>query len=489
MDNERNPREELYQRFKKSLTQAVNQRYFDEDELVEIFDYAGDLQDDYVQLEVLLCGARLYPESTGLSERRLLFYLDTSEDDTDQRTEAASKYLADNPDTTSILFDIARMETNPGDDPEASLEYILHQYDSFGDEETIRFVDLAIDLGQYKWLIDHLDEISSKVPYKPTLLYEIAREADSRYDNETLVRTADGLIEAEPFTVGYWIMLFRGQARLDRRDDARTTYDSAKALAADDPEAMLAIADTVYTSAPYLLGDMAETLRSIKEQHSDDFNYTDAYCAMLVQMGNMSGAINEIKAYLDRKPGNVRAVRQLLMCNAADSRKYVEQFFAIAESDAIAELDIESLAQGLCMRGAMRSVNALLSTLDESQSMTEPYYSMWVEALFALGHYDKVVELGQRQDLIDSTMQMPLKGASMAFAYTVSLLKCGKFDDAKAFADKMNQIFQSTLQDVPLPLRMAINCFMSLIPKISNHGDDKLYWEYFDPLGYDKFQS
>ena len=483
MDNERNPREELYQRFKKSLTQAVNQRYFDEDELVEIFDYAGDLQDDYVQLEVLLCGARLYPESTGLSERRLLFYLDTSEDDTDQRTEAASKYLADNPDTTSILFDIARMETNPGDDPEASLEYILHQYDSFGDEETIRFVDLAIDLGQYKWLIDHLDEISSKVPYKPTLLYEIAREADSRYDNETLVRTADGLIEAEPFTVGYWIMLFRGQARLDRRDDARTTYDSAKALAADDPEAMLAIADTVYTSAPYLLGDMAETLRSIKEQHSDDFNYTDAYCAMLVQMGNMSGAINEIKAYLDR------AVRQLLMCNAADSRKYVEQFFAIAESDAIAELDIESLAQGLCMRGAMRSVNALLSTLDESQSMTEPYYSMWVEALFALGHYDKVVELGQRQDLIDSTMQMPLKGASMAFAYTVSLLKCGKFDDAKAFADKMNQIFQSTLQDVPLPLRMAINCFMSLIPKISNHGDDKLYWEYFDPLGYDKFQS
>ncbi len=487
MDNERNPREEIYQRFIKSLAQPVNQRYFDEDELVDIFDYAGDLQDDYVQLEVLLCGARLYPESVGLSERRLLFYLDTSEDDTDQRTEAAAKYLADNPDVSSALFDIARMETNPGDDPEASLEYILHQYDSFGDEETIRFVDLAIDLGQYKWLVDHLDEISAKVPYKPTLLYEIAREADSRYDNETLIHAADGLIEAEPFTVGYWIMLFRGQARLDRRDDARTTYDSAKALAADDPEAMLGIADTVYTSAPYLLGDMAETLQSIKDQHPDDFNYTDAYCAMLVQMGNMSSAINEIKAYLDRKPENVRAMRQLLMCNAADSSDYIERFFAVADAEAIAELDIESLAQGLNMRGAMRSVNALIGALDETQSMAEPYYSMWMEALFALGKYDKVIELGQRQDVLESTMQMPLKGASLAYAYTVALLKKSRYDEAKAFADKMQPFFQSTLPDVPLPLRMAINSYMSLIPKIDNHRDDKLYWEYYDPLSYDKF--
>lgn len=487
MDNERNPREEIYQRFKQSLTQPINQRYFDEDELVDIFDYAGDIQDDYVQLEVLLCGARLYPESLGLSERRLLFYLDTSEDDTDQRTEAAAKYLADNPEASSALFDIARMETNPGDDPEASLEYILHQYDSFGDEETIRFVDLAIDLGQYKWLVEHLDEIAAKVPFKPTLLYEIAREADSRYDNETLVHAADGLIEAEPFTVGYWIMLFRGQARLDRREEARTTYDSAKALAADDPEAMLGIADTVYTSAPYLLGDMAETLRNIKEQHADDFNYTDAYCAMLVQMGNMSGAINEIKAYLDRQPDNVRAMRQLLMCNPADSSDYIERFFAVAGADAIAELDIEALAQGLNMRGAMRSVNALISAIDESQSMAEPYYSMWVEALFALGKYDKVIELGQKQEVLESTMQMPLKGASMAFAYTVSLLKTGHFEEAKTFADKMQPTFQSTLPEVPLPLRMAINCFLSLIPKIDNHRDDKLYWEYFDPLSYDKF--
>lgn len=50
MDNDMNPREELYRRFKESLTHPVLDRFFDEDELVDIYDYAGDMDDDYVQL-------------------------------------------------------------------------------------------------------------------------------------------------------------------------------------------------------------------------------------------------------------------------------------------------------------------------------------------------------------------------------------------------------------------------------------------------------
>ena len=59
--NEDNPRKELYNKFKASLCQPVAERFFDEDELVELYDYAGDINDDYVQMEVLFCGARLYP--------------------------------------------------------------------------------------------------------------------------------------------------------------------------------------------------------------------------------------------------------------------------------------------------------------------------------------------------------------------------------------------------------------------------------------------
>ena len=61
-------------------------------------------------------------------------------------------------------------------------------------------LDLTIDLGQYGWLVENLDKIAEKVPYKPTLYFEVAREADNSYDNETLVKVADQLIELEPFT-------------------------------------------------------------------------------------------------------------------------------------------------------------------------------------------------------------------------------------------------------------------------------------------------
>ena len=37
-DDESNPREELYRNFLKSLKEPATERFFDEDELVEIFD-------------------------------------------------------------------------------------------------------------------------------------------------------------------------------------------------------------------------------------------------------------------------------------------------------------------------------------------------------------------------------------------------------------------------------------------------------------------
>lgn len=284
MDNETNPREELYNRFKEALRQPVGERFFDEDELVEIYDYAGDRDDDYVQLEVLLCGVRLYPESVPLTERKALLYLDTTDDRTSERTKAAENFLKDNPEVSSTIFDIARLEINPPTNAPDALEYQLSQHDTFNDEEIIRFVDLAIDLDAYAWLIENFDRISDKVPYKPSLLYEIAREADDRNDNETLIRMADALIELEPFTATYWMMLLRGQARLDRNDEARQTFEYAKALAGDAPDAVMALVDIVYHNAPYLLRELVEPMKRLVADHPDDFSYTDGLCAVYSQL-------------------------------------------------------------------------------------------------------------------------------------------------------------------------------------------------------------
>ncbi len=90
--------------------------------------------------------------------------------------------------------------------------------------------------------------------------------------------------------------------------------------------------------------------------------------------------------------------------------------------------------------------------------------------------------------MMDNMLQAPLKGVSMAYVYTVSLLKTNRYSEATAYVEKVRPIFESAITDVPLPLRMAIRTFFTLTSKIEkNSPDDKLYWEYFDMLSYGKF--
>ena len=139
------------------------------------------------------------------------------------------------------------------------------------------------------------------------------------------------------------------------------------------------------------------------------------------------------------------------------------------------------------MRGAHVAVDALISSFDSPEVPFEPYYSIWMESLFALGKYGEIVRLGEYSEILDSLLQTPLKGASMAFVYTVSLLKTGNYDKASEYVARVRPIIEQTMADVPLPLRMAQRTFLTLASKIDkDHVDDKLYWQYFDMLGYGK---
>ena len=73
--NEDKERAELLERFTNDLPKSFSERYYSEEDLLEVFDTAGDMNNDYVQLEALMLGARLYPDSVALTERRAIFLL------------------------------------------------------------------------------------------------------------------------------------------------------------------------------------------------------------------------------------------------------------------------------------------------------------------------------------------------------------------------------------------------------------------------------
>lgn len=486
-DENYNPREELYNRFKKSLSQPVGDRFFDEDELVEVFDYAGDINDEYVRLEVLFCGARLYPESRILAERRAMLYMDTY-DENDMRDSACIKsYLADNIDITSPLFDIARLEADMPANGNEALDFLVHQYDSFTDEEIIRLIDLAADMDCFEWVKQNMGTLKKKVRFLPSLLYEVMQEANDREDDETVIAIAEELIEMEPFTVQYWCSLFKSQARAGRENDARTTFDYAKDLAADNMPALLTLCDAAYTYAPYLYDEAIEILKRLREENPSDFTFTDCICAMLVQMGRSEQAIREVRQFLAQYPGNSRALRQLLMCNVRDSRQAVINFFNDPQCQGLDPAELDELVNSLLMRTAMLSLDALISVIAQRRELSITEIYAWAEALYTMEKYETLVEV-LTPDQLDTLSTIPLKGTAAVYMYLVAMMKLGRDVEAMNVYEKIRPMYEVAIEEAPMPVRMTIRCLFSLVEKIRKHpADDKLYWEYFHMLAYGKF--
>lgn len=489
MDNENNSREELYLRFRKSLSEPVTDRFFDEDELADIYDYAGDLDDDYVQLEVLLCGARLYPDSHRLAERKALLYLDTTDDETDERTKAAESYLADNPDATSALFDIARLEVKHPANPVEALEFLINQYGTFDDEDIIRLVGLAVDLDCYDWLVQNIDRIAAKVPFKPSFYYELAREADDRGDDRTLIRLADALIELEPFTVAYWMLLLRGQARSGMDDEARQTFDYAKALAGDTPESIFALGDIAYHHAPALLSELIEPVKRIADKNPDDFYYTDGLCAIYSKLNYSEAFIRKtLRDFLLRHPENSAALSQYIGLSPKDAVERLDAFIA-ADPDAAANFDIEDLLRSLCSRGDFATADKVLERFESPENEIDPNrFALETEIKFRLGNYAGVVSLCDRAPAaLEALVHDPLRGPAAIYIYALSLIKTGNFASAMEYVKSVQSFFESAIKVVPLPLRMGIRSLFTFIDKMERHGaDEVIYWENFDMIFSDQ---
>lgn len=490
MQENDNPREELYQAFKAALSQPLSERYFDEDVLVDVYDYAGDLSDDYIQLEVLFCGARFYPDSVPLAERRALLYLDTTDDESGERTDAAKRFIEDNSSLNTPLMSIASAQVNGLKNPESGLDFLLSQIETLDDEETIRFIELASQLDCNEWLTRNYDKLASKCDNKLLLNYELAQEADNRGDNEELVRLADMLIEAEPFTVGYWILLLRGQARLNMQQEARTTFDYAKALATDNPQALLALAEVVYTYAQYLLPEIVDAIGELATKYPDEFVYTDCYCALLSAVGRTNIAITTLKRYLDTRPGDTAAVRQLLLCSADNVDEYLARYYAkVAQGEQTGFLDEENFADALLMRGAYVSIDAMLKASSKIRPIDSRTFATWFEAKFAMGKYDEIVELyetesGQTPSFIIS---FPFKGVAQLYLYIVSLIKIDRFEDALTICEKTVASCDEAMRTVPLPVRMTLQAIEALLNRMRIHpAEDKLFWQYYDPYKYAK---
>lgn len=270
-ENYNKDKQELLDRFAAALSlPAADRPWFDEDDLIDVFDFAGDDGNDYLRAEALIWGARIYPDSEALLTRRAVFYSDVL---TGREVKALRK---DHPGSQTMLTDLLQLRADAlsREDTLYFLNDIVSRYASFDDEEAIQLVDLAADSGNLDWIIENLDRLAEKAEYKAGFFYETAAEAYEAGNFEDSLVITERLVEDSPYSADFWVLRAQNQLALVDYKEVLASADMALAIDPDNIEAlrikMQALADDMSDEATRLQ-------KQIYDSHKDDNTIAQCY--------------------------------------------------------------------------------------------------------------------------------------------------------------------------------------------------------------------
>lgn len=325
-------RKRLYDNFRNQIgLPEAESSFFDEDDLIDIYDYASDHSDDFTRMEVLFYAARHFPDSEQLQVRRDYFYYYLGYD------EAVATRLERRHDK-STLARLLKMrqkaqlnEDGSARNPRsaASLERILDKAGTLDDEETIQFVTEASAPEVYPWFKENLDRIKAKVDYKPTLLYEAAYAAIDNADPEFAIKMAEELTMMEPFNPDFWELLTFAQMKAERIDDARSSVDYALALAPESPRSLAYKGRILTANDPYNREGADLLLKAFANPPSaPDFDDVKALAHPLITQGRNDELEQALAKRLADDPLNTAVIDGMLLILSEKGFEGARQYLA-----------------------------------------------------------------------------------------------------------------------------------------------------------------
>lgn len=485
-------RDELLERFRQSLSKPVSERYFDEDDLIEIFDYAGDIGDDYLRVEALLCGARFFPDSEELLERRGIFYSQYSD-------SARQQFLSHGEKTDSFIFGILNLRQDPSATPEDSaqaLERLLDGRQSLSDEDVIQLMEAVQDLGLYDWFKRHFDRISEKAEYATCFLYEAGMVAEAMQDFEFSAEQLETLTKLEPFNANFWMLLSRQYAQLDDAEKALAAIDYALAINPSDPLSLLHKAR--YCNA--LGRSRAEVLdlcRKSVELSNGAIEAVQYLAELYFAGGEQQKAIDLISKVLDDpemgiappmfnpaepiRDKNIELIPDLIRYGAPNADELIDRFYAASPENS--EIAWCNWATQLSQQGHAELAHKVMAGY-ERNSGRKPTSVFAIEQNFMAQNFPDT--LAEIQDYISTMHELDYdcNYPAIAVMHAISLARIGARKEALDFCQKFIETFHleagisvsQRLEKIGL-LSIMIH-LKEQIGKLRRESE----WQRFDPL-------
>ncbi len=426
MDQPIDERRELYEKFKSDLTGAPRDIFFDEKDLVEIFDQASDLDDDYVRMEVLLHGFRLYPDSEDLKVRRAYFYSACGID------EGADE-MCRGEHLDGIMWDILGLRLNDltHEEVEARLDKFVDRTEAFDDESIIQTVDCASALHAYDWVKRNRKKLQSKCSYLPTLFYELHIVASLNGDHQYAIEMLEELTDIEPFNGEYWCILAEEHLKLDQNDEAISAADYALAINADDIRAMAAKARALINidedrTTPVKL------LEKVVRELPDEAFLVQSLAVAYTNDGRREDAERLLVDFNAKNPTDTATIDYLLLLRYADISHLLDRYYQIVSESSGVEHWKEWAQKHIAERRYAEAA-VILESYYRNSSIGENL-SMYCETLYQAKFYAAVLALYEynAQDCLPGDFT-PEMGVTVVLSY----MRVGQLEKALTAARRL----------------------------------------------------
>ncbi|MDE5745755.1 MAG: hypothetical protein K2H84_08915 [Paramuribaculum sp.] len=422
-ENPSDDRQQLLEQFVKEISSGTGAVFYDEDDLIELYDYASDIGNDFVRFEVLMCGSRLYPSSVPLAERKA-FYLYR-----EGYLDAAAEAMKSLPET-SLLKKMLGILLNPGKNEKiiTTLDRLLEDVSEFEDEEVIQLVHVAASLGHYSWITDNYSAILSKCSYQQSFLFELLNEAESHDDFRTVVKAAEELTLLEPFNEEFWIKLAEAHINNIIEVEKGLSYlDYALAINPKSVPALLLKARGMYhLEKP--VEEVIEVLESARMLEPDNFTIYHLMAWCLLGKGYNEEAVDALYDYLDAHPDNLEAVETILgISNGRIKRDIISPFFTGDNSEKIDAL--LELARELISDGEFKSALLILESYDKHKALGSDV-AVLMELLYRSARYSDIVEKWQ-------TIQSDFRTHIIDLVFVLSCVRINRMDLLDANLDSI----------------------------------------------------
>lgn len=441
MAEQQDSREELYRRFRnEALTVGIGGLFYDENDLLDIYSYAQDENDDFVRVEALMLASRLFPSSDAFAARKTLFYRDIAM--TDEPRQMSRSVIG-----RDIYSRLARVQLADNDDNgklTRELSAILSDAESLNEDDIILMSEIAMENDETDWLLKNRKEIVAKAEYAPTFFYEIALCSFEEGEFGRAMEMAEELVDLEPMNGEFWELY---------ADIALSASDAEKALSAAD--FALAI-DPGSWKAWSLKGqalfhldrDIPEATRLLEKalHASPDVTYHVPLVLALIYQETPEKAAAVMRYYLDNVQLSREVVVTLAMLSEEEAMTYLDRYIGRALS--FGEGYFTDWARELVAQVSVGFAADMLVAYDRltaSETKSGPFYDMMFELLYRAGRYELVVSLMNRQEYV---FFAPVAEIAKIMSYIRLDEKQKALEDARINLKVLQTFYES---DMPMP--------------------------------------